>query len=68
MISSMGIAPIYYDAFVTVDGVRSETFLKGLLPGQSKTFAIDAGGAAPELTIECDRLVEGQKIEFDADL
>jgi hypothetical protein len=67
-VKNTGIAPIYYDAFVAVDGVRSKTSLKEILPGQSKEFAIAAGGSAPELTIECDRLVPGQKIEFDADL
>jgi hypothetical protein len=39
-----------------------------LLPSQSRTFEIAAGGDAPALSIECDRLVPGQVIEFDADL
>nr|MCU0709910.1 hypothetical protein [Pirellula sp.] len=60
--------PIYYDAFPTVNGVRSEQSLKGLLPGERKLFEIEAGGESPTLSIECDRLVPGQKIEFDADL
>lgn len=67
-IQNMGIAPIYYDAFPSVGSVRSQTSLKGLLPQESRTFEIDAGGSAPHLTIECDRLVAGQRIEFDADL
>jgi hypothetical protein len=67
-VRNIGVAPLYYDAFVTIDGVRSQESLKGLLPGQSKEFTITAGGRTPELTIECDRLVPGQKIEFEADL
>jgi hypothetical protein len=63
-----GIAPIYYDAFVTVGGVRADQSLKGLLPGQTREYAVHAGGTSPSLAIECDRLVKGQKIEFKADL
>ena len=31
-VENIGIAPIYYDAHVAVDGIRSATSLKGLLP------------------------------------
>lgn len=67
-ITNTGIAPIYYDAYPAVYGVRSTTTLKGLLPGQSRSFEVAAGGAVPVLTIECDRLVPGQRIGYDADL
>lgn len=67
-IANTGVAPLYYDAFPTVNGTRAQTSLKGLLPGESRTFEAPAGGASPTLTIECDRLVKGQRIEFDADL
>lgn len=67
-IDNRGIAPLYHDAFPTVNGVRSKTSLKGLLPGQSLLFAVSSGGTAPRLTIEADRLVPGQRIEYDADL
>ncbi len=63
-----GIAPIYYDAFPSVNGIRATESLRGLLPGASNTFQIDAGGLDPRLTIECDRLVPGQHIQFDAEL
>ncbi|HEY0980692.1 MULTISPECIES: DUF4832 domain-containing protein [unclassified Schlesneria] len=63
-----GIAPIYYDAHPAVNGIRSKESLKGLLPGEVKEFTIDAGGSAPTLTIECDRLVKNQRITYDADL
>ncbi|QEH37817.1 hypothetical protein OJF2_64080 [Aquisphaera giovannonii] len=67
-VENKGVAPIYHDAFPAVNGVRSNDSLKGLLPGQSRTFAIASGGESPKLTIESDRLVRGQRIEFDADL
>ena len=67
-ITNNGIAPIYHDAFVTVNGVRASRSLKGLLPGELRTDEIKAGGTSPKLSIECDRLVPGQAIEFSADL
>jgi hypothetical protein len=67
-VANTGVAPIYYDAFVAVNGVRAEDSLKGLLPGEQRRFAIASGGDRLELTIECDRLVPGQSIEFEADL
>jgi hypothetical protein len=63
-----GIAPIYYDAFPAVNGKRATVSLKGLPPGESRRFAIPAGGDNPVLTIECDRLVKGQRIEYEASL
>jgi len=67
-IKNIGIAPIYYDAFPTVNGVRASTSLKGLLPGDKREFTISAGGNVPLLTIECDRLLRSQSIGFEADL
>ena len=67
-VTNTGVAPPYFDAFVAVNGVRSAKSLKGLLPGESRVVEIDAGGAAPTLTIVSDRLVPGQRIEFEADL
>lgn len=67
-IENRGIAPIYYDAHPAIGGVRSKESLKGMLPGEKRTFEIAAGGTDPALTIECDRLVKGQRIGFDADL
>ena len=63
-----GVAPIYYDAFVTVNGIRSTESLKSLQAGDTKEFQIESGGNNPTLTIECDHLVPGQMIEYDADL
>jgi hypothetical protein len=67
-IMNTGIAPIYHDAFIAINGLRASRSLKGLLPGESRTDEIGAGGASPKLSIESDRLVPGQTIEFAADL
>lgn len=67
-VTNTGIAPPYHDMFVAVNGQRAKKSLRGLLPGESRTFDLTAGGASPRLTIESDRLVTGQVIQFDADL
>jgi hypothetical protein len=67
-VTNSGVAPLYYDAFVAVNGVRARESLKGLLPGEERRFIVASGGPDPRLTIECDRLVPGQRIEFEADL
>ncbi|MBW2732004.1 MAG: DUF4832 domain-containing protein [Deltaproteobacteria bacterium] len=67
-VRNVGIAPIYYDAFVAVNGIRAGESLKGLLPGATREYSIPAGGATPTLNVECDRLVAGQKIDLHADL
>jgi len=68
VVTNEGIAPLYHDAFVTVDAVRASETLRGLLPGETKTFTIPAGSDSPTLTIQSDRLVPGQTIEFNASL
>jgi hypothetical protein len=67
-ITNRGVAPIYYDAFLAVNGVRAAQSLKGLLPGETRVFTVASGGAAPKLSVACDRLVPGQRIEYEADL
>jgi len=69
-VKNIGVAPIYYDAFMTVNGIRSQESLKGLLPGTQYEFHVSSGGdpSKIKLTIECDRLVLGQSIEFTAEL
>lgn len=63
-----GVAPIYYDAYPAIAGVRSETSLRGLIPGEELACVITCDGKAGELTIECDRLVAEQVIQFEAEL
>ena len=65
-VSNDGIAPLYHEGFIAVNGVRATASLRGLAPGDRRTF--DVGAAGEKLSIECDRLVSGQRIEFDADL
>lgn len=67
-VTNAGIAPLYADAFVAVNGTRGEANLRGLLPGQSLTVLVSSGGTRPTLTIECDRLVAGQTIRYEAAL
>ncbi|HMB00805.1 MAG TPA: DUF4832 domain-containing protein, partial [Spirochaetota bacterium] len=67
-VENIGIAPIYRDAYIAVNGVRSSQSLRLLQPGQSMEYNISSGGASPLLTIESDHLVAGQSIQFEADL
>ena len=46
-ITNTGIAPIYHDAYPTLNGTRSPTSLKGLLPTQTRHFSITTGGPTP---------------------
>ena len=57
-----------FDAYVAVGGVRANESLKYLAPESTLTCRIPAGGDNPPLTIECDRLVPGQTIGYEADL
>ncbi|MBP5189223.1 MAG: hypothetical protein J6Z50_08835 [Fibrobacterales bacterium] len=66
-VTNEGVAPIYRDAYVAVDGIRASKSLKGLLPGESQTVKIPASGNSPTLTIESDHLV-GRAIQYLADL
>ncbi len=67
-LKNIGIAPIYYDAYIAVNGVRSALSLMGLQPGDTLDTTIPSGGENPTLTIACDRLVDGQRIPFEAHL
>lgn len=70
-VSNEGIAPIYYDAWPAVDGRRATQSLRGLLPGESRAFEIAIGRHqrdALAVSIESDRLVPGQRIQFNAAL
>jgi hypothetical protein len=68
-VTNTGVAPIYYDAYISVNGKRASESLKSLQPGTEKTYLIQApAGANPTVTIACDHLVSGQKIEYEANL
>ena len=66
-VTNTGIAPIYRDAFLAVDGVRSETSLKGLLPGDTLLVYVNKVTNCHDVTIESDYILPTQTIQFDAD-
>lgn len=63
-IENVGVAPFYYDAYVAVNGVRASESLKLLNPGEILTCEINSGGDNPVLTIESDRILPTQTIEY----
>lgn len=66
-VTNKGVAPLYKDAFFAIESTRSAQSLKGLLPGQSITCVVPAHLSNQEkLTIECDYLVRGLQIQFEA--
>lgn len=67
-VQNVGVAPLYRNAYLAVNGIRAAQSLKGLAPGATRHGEVAAGGESPRVTIECDHLVPGQKIEFEADL
>ena len=69
-VANVGVAPIYRDAWVAVDGVRADWSLAALMPGKSKWLEITVPGLSEGsvLSIECDHLVKGQKIRYEANL
>ncbi len=71
-ITNKGTAPIYYPAYVSVDGVRSTTSIQGLMPGDTLQCGIAAGRAPhegiPMLRIESDFILPTQTIEYDAQI
>lgn len=62
-VKNTGIAPIYYDAYFSINGNESTTSLKTLMPNQESVFTIDYDGDE-DLIITCDRLLSGQIIDF----
>jgi hypothetical protein len=63
-ILNYGVAPIYYDAYIAVDGIKANETLKFLAPGETKLYTVAANAKGAQISIECDKLVPGQKIEF----
>jgi hypothetical protein len=63
---NIGIAPLYYDAYPTINNIKSKESLKLLQPGEAKIFTIPSGGnLSPDIIIESDRLVPGQVIQYE---
>lgn len=69
LIANAGVAPIYRDAFVEVAGVRGDLNLRALMPGDEAWVRIPCK-ATPSTrpSIACDHLVQGQVIQYQADV
>ena len=68
-IANVGVAPIYRDAFVEVEGVRGDLNLRTLMPGDEAWVTIKCKAAtASRPSIACDHLVSGQEIQYQADI
>ncbi len=67
-VKNTGVAQIYYDAFISINGNRSSKTLKNLLPGNTQTDTIEFSGNTPELKIESDHILSTQEIQFEANL
>ena len=69
LIANVGVAPIYRDAFVEVEGVRGDFNLRTLMPEEEAWVTIPcAATKASRPTIACDHLVSGQEIQYQADV
>lgn len=62
-VKNIGTAPIYYDAYLSINDIRSITSLKTLMPNQENVFTIDYDGDE-NLIIYSDKLLSGQTIDF----
>lgn len=74
LVTNTGVAPLYRDAYFSVDGVRSETSLRGLLPGEELWVTVPCGlQLNPDFTpvekpqIVSDCILASQEIQYDAD-
>ena len=69
LIANVGVAPIYRDAFVEVEGVRGDFNLRTLMPGDEAWVTISCKASkSSRPTIACDHLVSGQEIQYQADI
>lgn len=62
-VKNIGTAPIYYDAYLSINGNKSSKSLKTLMPDQEGIFTINYTGNEP-LKIVCARLLKNQTIDF----
>lgn len=68
-VKNIGIAPIYYNAYFSINNIKSTESLKYLAPNQEKTISINKGLInSNDLKIVSEKLVSGQTIDFEADL
>ena len=62
-VKNFGTAPIYYDAYLTINGNNSTKSLKTLMANEEGIFVINYDGDE-DLEISCERLLPGQTIDF----
>ncbi|PJB19108.1 MAG: DUF4832 domain-containing protein [Flavobacteriaceae bacterium CG_4_9_14_3_um_filter_33_16] len=62
-VKNIGTAPIYYDAYFSINGNKSNESLTAVIPNQEKIYTINYSGNET-LKITCERLLEGQTIDF----
>ncbi len=71
-VKNIGVAPLYHNAYITVNGVRSAVSLKGLLPGAVQEYSVTGlsvgSNETPELTITSDKILLGKTIPYQANL
>ena len=68
-IANVGVAPIYRDAFVEVEGVRGDLNLRTLMPGDEAWVTIACKAAKTSRpAIACDHRVSGQEIQYQAEI
>ncbi|MFK7817419.1 MAG: DUF4832 domain-containing protein, partial [Planctomycetaceae bacterium] len=70
VVTNEGVAPIYRDAWFAAGMTRSETSLKGLLPGETRECLISGAdeAAAQQITIQSDSILPTQSIQYEANL
>lgn len=70
LVTNEGVAPLYRDAWFAIGDVRSETSLRGLLPGEELLIEIPAvpNAHGRDIRIACDCILPQQDIEFNADI
>jgi hypothetical protein len=69
LIANVGVAPIYRDAFVEVEGARGDFNLRTLMPGEEAWVTIPCKAKLTSRpVIACDHLVSGQEIQYQADI
>ena len=68
LVANAGVAPIYRDAFIEVEGVRGDLNLRTLMPGAEQRILIPCKASVDSRPkIACDHLVAGQEIQYQAD-
>jgi hypothetical protein len=69
LVANVGVAPIYRDAFVAVEGVRGGYNLRSLMPGDEAWVVIPCRAtSASRPAVVSDHLVPGQEIQYQADI